>query len=161
MRARTAAEACTMGRLLTTIRCGSLCGRMRSRRVVRCRRIRVKCSGNGVTMERRRCPIPSVSNQQRKFFGAVLGGAADKPKGMTMGQVRDFAATPSAGLPKYAPSHHLADGGMFVQREGVSPGGAHWMELVRSGTVPGKVMPSERAPLQHMADGKKPDGHWM
>jgi hypothetical protein len=108
----------------------------------------------------RRCDIPAKSQAQQKFFGAVLGGTIPRPHGMTTKQAHDFAATPRTGLPR-----HLADGGIFVEREGVAPGTAHWMELIRAGTVPGKQMPSQRVPVDHMADGRRPakyygEGKW-
>ena len=46
--------------------------------------------------------MPAVSQKQQKFFGAILGGAIDKPKGMTTDQVKDFAATPRKDLPEHA-----------------------------------------------------------
>jgi hypothetical protein len=128
--------------------------------------------------------MPSVSRAQQavmaiaehdpsKLYARNRGAAS-----MSHQQLHDFASTPTRGLPQHTP--HLADGTVFQQREGVEPGGAHWMELVRAGTFPSKPMPSERAPMTHMqADGRQPmsgprarryygepaehmaDGHWI
>lgn len=56
--------------------------------------------------------MPSVSKSQRRFFGAILGGAAEKPKGLSMEQVRDFAATSEKGLLERVSgrAEHMADG---------------------------------------------------
>lgn len=50
--------------------------------------------------------MPAISVKQRKFFGAIEGGAIPRPAGMTGQQVKDFASTSEKGLPK-----HMADGG--------------------------------------------------
>lgn len=60
--------------------------------------------------------MPATSVRQRRYFGAIAGGAIPKPDGMTDKTVHDFASTKENGLP--AKATHLADGG--------APG--HWME---------------------------------
>lgn len=60
--------------------------------------------------------MPATSVRQRRYFGAIAGGAIPKPQGMTDKTVHDFASTKEKGLP--AKATHLADGG--------TPG--HWME---------------------------------
>lgn len=61
--------------------------------------------------------MPSISQRQQRFFGAVKAGAAPKPKEMTDKAVDEFASTPRKGLPESAPTF-MADGG----------GSGHWME---------------------------------
>ncbi len=53
--------------------------------------------------------MPSRSIRQRRYFGAIQGGAIPRPKGMTDQTVHDFASTSEKGLPETAP--HMADGG--------------------------------------------------
>lgn len=77
--------------------------------------------------------MPATSVRQRKFFGAVRGGAIPKPKGMSDQAVKDFASTPEKGLPK---------------------------ETDRRDTKERKPYGAP-APAPHMADGGKADGHWM
>ena len=49
--------------------------------------------------------MPSVSQAQQRYFGAIKGGAIARPKGMTAKTVDDFAKTKRSGLPE-----HLANG---------------------------------------------------
>lgn len=80
--------------------------------------------------------MPSVSNAQQHYFGAIKGGAIPKPKGMTDKVVDEFARTSTKGLP----GHVMADGG----------------KTMASNTIWGQKEPS-----RHLADGKKSDANWM
>jgi hypothetical protein len=83
--------------------------------------------------------VPSVSQAQQKYFGAIKGGAIKKPTGMSSKVVDEFASTPRKGLPERAPKH-LEDGltnTTWQQGEGVRSGRASdWMERVRPKTAP-------------------------
>lgn len=46
--------------------------------------------------------MPSTSVKQRRYFGAIEGGAIPKPPGMTDKAVKEFASTSEKGLPKKA-----------------------------------------------------------
>lgn len=107
--------------------------------------------------------MPSRSQAQQRFFGAVLGGAVPKPKGMTIGQVKDFARTKRSGLPERAP--HLGDGmtnTTFQQSEPVRSGKRpDWMERATKPASQASAAPKPPAPkgkrmygVPHMADGK-------
>ncbi len=53
--------------------------------------------------------MPSRSIRQRRYFGAILGGAVPRPRGMSDQTIQDFASTSEKGLPETVP--HMADGG--------------------------------------------------
>lgn len=44
--------------------------------------------------------MPAKSKAQQHYFGMIEGGARPRPKGMSAKQVKDFASTPTKGLPK-------------------------------------------------------------
>src|ERR1700735_3845416 len=95
--------------------------------------------------------MPSRSVAQQHYFGAILGGAIPKPKGMSTQTARDFASTSTKNLPQRV-KPHLADGRkpmasntLFQQSEPVRGKRPAWMDV-------GKP---------HMADGRKPIPAWM
>lgn len=87
--------------------------------------------------------MPATSVKQRRYFGAIAGGAIPQPEGMSDKTVHDFAATKEKGLPMKA----MADGGkadpIITKRRYFNGQGPN----VMGGPPQSK----------YMADG----GHWM
>lgn len=44
--------------------------------------------------------MPATSIAQRRYFGAIQGGAIPKPAGISAKAVKEFASTPEKNLPK-------------------------------------------------------------
>lgn len=112
--------------------------------------------------------MPSKSQAQQRFFGAIKGGTIPKPKGMSDQVVDEFARTKRTGLPE-----HLAEGRQpmtntgFQQREAQrsAPGSRPaWMENMTVTRMPsladgkwaGKAFGSNKGGL-HRATGT-PEG---
>jgi hypothetical protein len=43
--------------------------------------------------------MPARSKKQQQFFGMIEAGKIKQPKGMTAKAVKEFASTPTRGLP--------------------------------------------------------------
>src|SRR5262245_38809251 len=85
----------------------------RARRACQC--------GEGTRREDRvrRCPIPAVSERQRKFFGAELGRArAGKSTvtGLGEGKLKEFATKPNKPNPGLKPTSKPSGGSMGFKR---------------------------------------------
>jgi hypothetical protein len=110
--------------------------------------------------------MPSVSQAQQHYFGAIKGGAIPRPKGMSAKTVDDFAATKRNGLPE-----HLANGKKpgFNTSSNIPTGrspvtNTAFQQNERSfGQPPSWMEKKEKTPM--LADGKKcmADGRpeWM
>jgi len=46
--------------------------------------------------------MPAKSKAQQKFMSGVAHGTIPAPKGLSKAEARDFARTPTKGLPKHA-----------------------------------------------------------
>lgn len=89
--------------------------------------------------------MPSVSQSQQRYFGAIAGGNIPKPKGMSDKVVQEFASTKRKDLPERVP--HKADGmtnTAWQQSEPTSKKRPDWMERA----------------VPHMADGERSSSQW-